>query len=88
MKSMKRTLSVALLALTLSSTGCDLWANHPISTGAVLGGIVLASGVALAADHHPLVGGTLIGASTGVFAISIPIGIIIDGYDSQHKYGR
>lgn len=73
--------------LVLSATACDLWAAHPIATGVVLGGAVAAGGIALAVDHHDLAGGALIGASLGVFAISIPIGVIIDNYNESHSRG-
>ena len=77
-----------LVAAALAVTGCDTWAKHPIAAGVLIGGSMMAGGVALAADHHPLAGGVLAGLSLGSFAISIPIGIIIDNYNDAHSGPR
>ena len=84
---MKATLLVAT-TLLIASAGCQQWAKHPITAGAIVGAVVMTGGIALAVDHHPLVGGTLIGLSVGSFAISIPIGIIIDNYNEAHSGPR
>lgn len=81
-------MKATLLIAALSVAGCDTLAKHPLAIGAIVGGSMMAGGIALAEDHHPLVGGSLIGASIGSFMISIPIGIIIDDYNAAHSGPR
>ena len=80
---MTRLLAAALLVSI--GSGCDTWAKHPIAAGVVTGGAMMTGGVALAADNHPLAGGTLIGLSVGTFLIAIPIGIVIDNFNAAHS---
>lgn len=74
-----------ILAALVNVAACDAWANHPLAFAGAVGGAMMAGGVALAADHHPLAGGTLIGLSVGAFAIMIPLGVIIDNYNASHS---
>lgn len=74
-----------LVAAALSVAGCDAWAKHPLAAGVLIGGGMMAGGVALAADHHPLAGGTLIGLGVGSFMITIPLGVVIDNFNASHS---